>query len=327
VPRTEQHDLLAIARRVFGIEAQALTHVAGKLDKGFLKAIEIISNAPGRVVVSGMGKSGLVGKKIAATLASTGTPAFFVHPAEACHGDLGMITERDVIIAISNSGETEEILRLIPFFKRFRVPLIAMTGNPASPLAMAADVHIDVGVCEEACPLGIVPTASTTATLAMGDAVAVALVSKRGFREEDFARYHPGGALGRKLFITVGDLMQTGDTLPLITPGTAMIKAVVEISSKRLGLAIVTDDRETVLGIVTDGDIRRGIERWGSAFFEMAAGEVMTKAPKTIAAEELAAKALAVMEEKKITALIVPDPSGKALGVIHLHDILRKGIV
>ncbi|HMK43741.1 MAG TPA: KpsF/GutQ family sugar-phosphate isomerase [Dissulfurispiraceae bacterium] len=327
MPRTEQHDLLAIARRVFGIEAQALTHVAGKLDKGFLKAIEIISNAPGRVVVSGMGKSGLVGKKIAATLASTGTPAFFVHPAEACHGDLGMITERDVIIAISNSGETEEILRLIPFFKRFRVPLIAMTGNPASPLAMAADVHIDVGVCEEACPLGIVPTASTTATLAMGDAVAVALVSKRGFREEDFARYHPGGALGRKLFITVGDLMQTGDTLPLITPGTAMIKAVVEISSKRLGLAIVTDDRETVLGIVTDGDIRRGIERWGSAFFEMAAGEVMTKAPKTIAAEELAAKALAVMEEKKITALIVPDPSGKALGVIHLHDILRKGIV
>ncbi len=320
-------DLLAIARHVLRIESEAVAALSGKLTDSFVAAVDMIAAAPGRVVVTGMGKSGLVGKKIAATLASTGTPAFFVHPAEASHGDLGMITGRDVIIALSNSGETEELAGLIPFFKRFAVRLIAMTGNPQSTLAKASDVHLDVGVSEEACPLGIVPTASTTAALAMGDALAVALLSKNGFREEDFARYHPGGSLGKKLFITVKDLMHTGDALPKVAPEAPMMRAVIEISSKRLGLAIVVDAGQRMLGIVTDGDIRRGIEKWGKPFFDMTAGEVMTRNPKSIDPEDLAAKALAIMEEKQITALVVPAADGSVFGIVHLHDILRKGIM
>jgi arabinose-5-phosphate isomerase len=320
-------DLVAIARRVLEIESAAVAALAARLTDHFATAVDLIAQASGRVVVTGMGKSGLVGKKIAATLASTGTPSFFVHPAEASHGDLGMITERDVIIALSNSGETEELVNLIPFFKRFNVHLVAMTGNAESTLAKAADVHLDVGVREEACPLGIVPTASTTAALAMGDALAVALLSKNGFREEDFARYHPGGSLGKKLFITVRDLMHTGDALPVIAAETPMMKAVVEISSKRLGLAIVVDASQKILGIVTDGDIRRGLEKWGKPFFDMNAGEVMTRSPKSIDADDLAAKALAIMEESQITALLVPASDGSALGIVHLHDILRKGIM
>jgi arabinose-5-phosphate isomerase len=320
-------ELIAIAKRVFQIESDAVAALADTVDYAFADAIEIIASSTGRVVVSGMGKSGLVGKKIAATLASTGTPAFFVHPAEASHGDLGMITNRDVVIALSNSGETEEMVKLIPFLKRFSVKLIAMTGNEVSTLAKAADVHLYVGVKQEACPLGIVPTASTTAALAMGDAIAVALLSRNGFREEDFAQYHPGGSLGKKLFITVGDLIHSGEALPLVSPETAMIQAVVEISSKRLGTAIVINNQRDILGIVTDGDIRRGIEKWGKHFFDMTAGEVMTKKPKTISADELAVKALAVMEQLQITTLVVPDKEGKILGVIHLHDILKKGIV
>src|SRR3989338_7386462 len=260
-------NILDIAKRVLKIEADAVLALIERLNSNFEKAVEIIYRSKGRVVVTGMGKSGLVGKKIAATLASTGTPAFFLHPAEAIHGDIGMVTAEDVIIAISNSGETEELVGIIPFLKRFNVSLISMTGNPNSTLSKAADITLDVSVKEEACPLGIVPTASTTATLAMGDAIAVALLMKRGYKEEDFAFFHPGGSLGKKLFIKVKDLMHSGDALPVISPDASMTAAVMEISSKRLGVTMVTDTNNMILGIVTDGDLRRGIERWGKAFF------------------------------------------------------------
>lgn len=320
-------NLLDIAKKVLRTEADAVVGLIEKLDSNFEKAIDIIFRSKGRVVVTGMGKSGLVGKKIAATLASTGTPAFFLHPAEATHGDLGMVTADDVIIAISNSGETEELVGLIPFLKRFNVNLISMTGNPDSTLSKAADVTLDVSVKEEACPLGIVPTASTTATLAMGDALAVALLIKRGYKEEDFAFFHPGGSLGKKLFIKVKDLMHARESLPVVSQDTPMTKAVMEISSKRLGVTIVTGSNNRILGIITDGDLRRGIEKWGKAVFDMKAGEVMTENPKTISEDELAAKALSIMESKSITSLVVPDEAGKAKGIIHLHDILKQGIV
>ncbi|HBG92107.1 MAG: D-arabinose 5-phosphate isomerase [Nitrospirae bacterium GWF2_44_13] len=319
-------NIIDIAKKVLRIEAEAVAALAEKLDSTFEKTIDIIFKSKGRVVVTGMGKSGLVGKKIAATLASTGTPAFFMHPAEASHGDLGMVTSDDVIIAISNSGETEELSGLIPFLKRFNVGLIAMTGSRNSTLAKSADVHLDVSVKEEACPLGVVPTASTTAALAMGDAVAVALMVKRGLKQEDFAFFHPGGNLGKKLFIKVKDLMHTGDALPFVSPQTEMTKAVVEISSKRLGVAIVSDKDKKILGVLTDGDIRRGIEKWGKDFFDMKAGEVMTKNPKTISEDELAVKALSIMETHSITSLAVPDSDGKAIGIIHLHDVLKQGL-
>ncbi len=320
-------NILDIAKRVLRIEADAVSALTEKLNSDFERAVELIYNSKGRVVVTGMGKSGLVGKKIAATLASTGTPAFFLHPAEASHGDLGMVTSDDVVIAISNSGETEELINLIPFLKRFNVGLISLTGNPDSTLSRVADVTIDVSVKEEACPLGIVPTASTTATMAMGDAIAVALLIKRGFKEEDFAFFHPGGSLGKKLFIKVMDLMHTGDALPLVYPDITMTEAIMEISSKRLGVAIVVNNHKEILGIITDGDLRRGIEKWGKAFFGMKAEEVMTRNPKTISEEELAVKALSVMEKHSITSLVVPDNKGRAKGIIHLHDILRQGIV
>ena len=325
--KRNMENILDIAKRVLKIEADAILALTDKLNSNFEEAVNTIFKSKGRVVVTGMGKSGLVGKKIAATLASTGTPAFFLHPAEAIHGDIGMVTAEDVIIAISNSGETEELVGIIPFLKRFNVSLISMTGNPNSTLSKAADITLDVSVKEEACPLGIVPTASTTATLAMGDAIAVALLMKRGYKEEDFAFFHPGGSLGKKLFIKVKDLMHTGDALPLVSPDKSMTKAVMEISSKRLGVAIVVDSDKKILGVITDGDLRRGIEKWGKAVFDMKAGEVMTKNPKTISEDELAAKALSIMESKSITSLAVPDSDGKAKGIIHLHDILRKGIV
>ncbi len=320
-------DALSIAKRVLKTEADAVFALIDKLNGGFERAVEIIFNAKGRVVVTGMGKSGLVGKKIAATLASTGTPAFFLHPAEASHGDLGMVTARDVIIAISNSGETEEIVDLIPFLKRFNVSVVSMTGNPNSTLAKAADVNLDISVKEEACPLGITPTASTTATLAMGDAVAVALLVKRGFRQEDFASFHPAGSLGKRLFIRVKDLMHKDDTMPLIGPSTPVMEALMEISAKRLGIAIVAGADKKILGVVTDGDVRRGLQKWGKDFYDMKAEEVMTETPMSILADELAAKALLVMETHSITSLVVPDSDGKAVGIIHLHDILKEGIV
>lgn len=318
---------LDIAKKVLKTEAEAISGLIEKLNSDFEKAVDIIYQCKGRVVVTGMGKSGLVGKKIAATLASTGTPAFFLHPAEAIHGDLGMVTSDDVVIAISNSGETNELVSLIPFLKRFDVGLITMTGNPDSAISATADLNLDVSVREEACPFGVVPTASTTAAMAMGDAIAVALLIKRGYREEDFAFLHPGGSLGKKLFVKVKDLMHSGNALPVVPPSISMIKAVMEISSKRLGLTIVADDDQKILGIVTDGDVRRGIERWDKTLFDMKAEDVMSRNPKTISEDELAAKALSIMENHSITALVVPDEEGRAKGIIHLHDILKQGIV
>jgi arabinose-5-phosphate isomerase len=320
-------DIIAIGKKVLKTEAEAVSGLIERIDSRFERAVEMIFCSRGRVVVTGMGKSGLVGKKIAATLASTGTPAFFMHPAEASHGDLGMVTSDDVVVAISNSGETEELAGLVPFLKRFSVGLIAMTGNAESTISRAADVNLDISVKEEACTLGIVPTASTTATLAMGDALAVALLLKRGFREEDFALFHPRGSLGKKLFIKVKDLMHSGKALPLTPPDTSLMAAVIEISSKRLGVTIVAGEDRKVLGIITDGDVRRGIERWGKDFFDMKAEEVMTKNPKSIPEEELAAKALSVMERHAIAVLVVPDAQNRISGVIHLHDILKQGIV
>jgi arabinose-5-phosphate isomerase len=320
-------NLLEIAKKVLNTEAEAVIGLIEKLNSNFEKAVDILYRSKGKVVVTGMGKSGLVGKKIAATLASTGTPAFFLHPAEASHGDIGMVTSDDVIIAITYSGETEELISLIPFLKRHNVVLISMTGNPKSTISDASDINLDVAVKEEACPLGIVPTASTTAALAMGDAIAVALLIKRGLKEEDFACFHPSGSIGKKLLIRVEDLMHTGKELPLISPDTSLTAAVVEISSKRLGTAVVIDSNKIILGIITDGDVRRGVGKWGRAFFDMKAEEVMTKSPKNITGTELAAKALAVMEKYAITSLVVPDESGVIKGIIHLHDILKKGIV
>ncbi|TAN42674.1 MAG: KpsF/GutQ family sugar-phosphate isomerase [Nitrospirae bacterium] len=315
-----------IAIKVLKAEAEAVSGLIENLDDRFERAVDILYRSQGKVVVSGMGKSGLIGKKIASTLASTGTPAFFMHPAEASHGDLGMVTAEDVMIAISNSGETDELVNLLPFLKRFNIQLISLTGNPGSTLAKASDVTLDVSVREEACPLGIVPTASTTASLAMGDALAVALLSKRGFNEHDFASFHPSGSLGKKLFIKVRDLMHTGESLPIIAPSSPMTRAIVEISSKRLGIAVVADAAGAILGIVTDGDIRRGVEKWGRDFFDMTAADVMTRDPKTVSGEELAAKALSVMEHYSISVLVVPDEQSKAAGIIHIHDILKRGI-
>jgi arabinose-5-phosphate isomerase len=320
-------DVLNIARHVLTIEAEAVLALIDKLNGNFGKAVNIIFNAEGRVVVTGMGKSGLVGKKISATLASTGTPAFFLHPAEASHGDLGMVTSHDVMIAISCSGETNELIDLIPFIKRFNVSIISLTGNAHSTLARASDAFIDVSVKEEACPLGITPTSSTTAALAMGDALAVALIVRRGFKQEDFACFHPGGSLGKQLLIRVKDLMHFGEDLPLITPRTPVMDAIMEISSKRLGMAIIVDETDRIAGVLTDGDVRRGIQKYAKDFFDMKAGEVMTKNPRTISADELAAKALSIMQTFSITSIVVPDSNGEAAGIIHLHDILRKGIV
>jgi len=320
-------NILDIARKVLRTEADAVYALIERLGSNFEKAVESIYECRGRVVVTGMGKSGLVGKKVAATLASTGTPAFFLHPAEAGHGDLGMVTSRDVLLAISNSGETEEIVGLIPFLKRFNLCLISITGNPNSTLSRAADVTLDVSVKEEAYPFGIVPTASTTAAMAIGDALAVALLVKKGLKEEDFAFFHPGGSIGKKLLITVQDLMHKGDNIPKVFLDTPMSKAVIEMSSKRLGHTIVLDNNGRVAGIIADGDVRRGLEKWGGRLFELTAKEVMSGTPKTLREEELAAKALSIMESHSITALVVLDGDGQAIGIIHLHDILKQGIV
>ncbi|MCL0096076.1 KpsF/GutQ family sugar-phosphate isomerase [Thermodesulfovibrionales bacterium] len=320
-------DIREIGKKVLKIEADAVSAMAERLDSHFESAVDIISRSRGRMVVTGIGKSGLVGKKVAATLSSTGTPAFFLHPAEASHGDIGMVTSDDIIIIVSNSGETEELIRLIPVLKRFNVGMISMTGNHNSTLSKAADVTLDVSVKEEACPLGIVPTASTTAALAMGDAIAVALLVKRGLKKEDFALLHPGGNLGKKLLIKVEDLMHSGDALPVILPDEEMARAIIEISSKKLGTTIVADTENRILGIITDGDLRRGIERWGKKFFDMKAAEVMTENPKTVSKDELAVKALSIMENYSIASLVVPDVDAKAKGIIHIYDILKKGIV
>ncbi len=318
------------AKKVLRIEAEAISALIDRVDERFEEAVEMILHCKGRVVVSGMGKSGLIGKKIAATLASTGTPALFLHPAEGIHGDLGMVTRGDTVIALSNSGETEEIARMLPSLKRLGIRIIALTGNPESTLAKNSDVVIDVGVKEEACPLGLAPTASTTATLAMGDALAVALLNKRGFKEEDFACFHPGGTLGKKLLLRVRDLMHTGDAIPIVS-GTTLIKdAIYEISSKKMGIVAVINAEGRLVGVISDGDLRRWMEKTektGENLLAKRAGDIMTKNPKIANKDSLAAEAVAIMEKNSITCLIVADALSKPEGVIHLHDLLKAGVV
>jgi arabinose-5-phosphate isomerase len=319
--------ILDEARRVIRTEADALLAMAERIDESFRLAVEMILQSHGRVVVSGMGKSGLIGQKIASTMASTGTPALFLHPAEGIHGDLGMIMKGDVVIAISNSGETEELLRILPVIKRIGAGLVGMSGKPSSTLARCSDVFLDVSIKEEACPLGLAPTASTTAALAMGDALAVALLVERGFRAEDFAVFHPGGALGKKLFLRVEDLMHTGDSIPLVTEETSMKDALFLISSKRMGVTGVVGSEGELKGVITDGDLRRALEK-GTDLFSKTAAEIMKLNPLRIRSNQLAAAALQVMEQYSITSLFVfvDDDSKTPCGIVHLHDILRAGI-
>ncbi len=319
--------ILNEARRVIKVEADALLAMAERIDGDFERAVKLILSSTGRVVVTGMGKSGLVGQKIASTMASTGTPALFLHPAEGIHGDLGMIMKGDVVIAISNSGETEELLRILPVIKRLGAPLIGMSGKTTSTLARASDVFLDVSVKEEACPLGLAPTASTTATLAMGDALSVALLVERGFRAEDFAVYHPGGALGKKLFLRVEDLMHSGDDIPLVSESTVMKDVLFVISAKRMGVTGVVNDQGVLLGVITDGDLRRALEKKFDILGHQAS-EIMKLNPLRIKRQELAAAALQIMEKYSITSLFVfeDDQSTSPCGIVHLHDILRAGI-
>ena len=318
------------AKRVLRIEADAVARLIDRVDENFDKAVDLIMGCRGRVVVTGMGKSGHIGNKIAATLASTGTPALFLHPAEGIHGDLGMVTKGDIVIALSNSGETEELSRMLPSLKRIGIRIIALTGNPDSTLAKSSDVVIDVGVKEEACPLGLAPTASTTATLAMGDALAVVLLDRRGFKEEDFACYHPGGALGKRLLLRVQDIMHTGDAIPKVAEEALVKDAIYEISSKKMGVTAVLDTAGRLVGVISDGDLRRWMERTektGENLLAKKAREIMTRDPKVIGKEALAAEAVAIMETSSITCLLILDPGKRPEGVIHLHDLLKAGIV
>ena len=318
------------AKRVLRIEADAVSALIERINGSFEQAVKMVLSCKGRVVVTGMGKSGLIGKKIAATLASTGTPALFLHPAEGIHGDLGMVTRGDTVIALSNSGETEEIARMLPSLKRLGIKIIALTGNPDSTLANNSDVVIDVSVKEEACPLGLAPTASTTATLAMGDALAVVLLDQRGFKEEDFACFHPGGALGKKLLLRVRDLMHTGDSVPIVTEGTLIKDAIYEISSKKMGITSVVDPSGKLAGVISDGDLRRWMEKTektGENLLTKTASDIMTRKPKVANKDALAAEAVSLMEKNSITCLIVAGADKKPEGVIHLHDLLKAGVV
>lgn len=319
------------ARACLELEAQAIRALIPRINEQFTNAMEMILHCHGRVVVTGMGKSGIIGKKIAATLASTGTPAFFLHPAEGIHGDLGMATAQDIVLAISNSGETNEVIGLLPTLKRIGTPIIAMTGRPKSTLAQNADVILDVAVEKEACPLGLAPTASTTATLALGDALAVALLSARNFTPEEFALYHPGGALGRKLLLTVENVMHTGDDMPVVTPDRTVKEALFSITAQGLGAVLVVESLTTMklVGLLTDGDIRRSLEK-GHDFLDKPVAGLMTRQPRTISKDKLAAQALHIMEKNKprpITVLPVVDSEFRAIGIIHLTDLLRQGVV
>jgi len=313
---------------VLRVEAQSLLDLAERIDENFSQTIELLYRCKGKVVLMGMGKSGLVGRKIASTFASTGTPAFFLHPAEGVNGDFGMLAKEDVIIAISNSGETRELLEVLPLIKRYGNRLITLTGNINSTLAKAGDVHLDIRVKEEACPLGLAPTASTTATLAMGDALAVALMGKKDFKKEDFAILHPGGTLGKRLLLKVEDLMHVGKAFPMISEKTLMKDAIFEITSKRLGVTGVCNAEGHLMGVITDGDLRRALEKF-SDLFNREASEVMTRNPKWIEKDALAAKAVQRMEEYSITSLFVFNQVGDKVpvGIIHLHDLLKAGVV
>jgi arabinose-5-phosphate isomerase len=318
---------LALARRVLDTEARAITSLAGRLSDPFVAAIELMLGCRGRVVVSGIGKSGHVARKLAATLASTGTPAFFVHPAEAGHGDLGMIAAGDVVVMLSNSGETDELLLLTPHLKRQGAALIALTGNEKSTLARAADVHLDASVDAEACPLGLAPTASTTAALALGDALALAILDARGFSVDDFARSHPGGALGRRLLTRVADVMRTGDAMPRVPASATLAEAIVEMTGKGLGMTAVVDANGRVAGVFTDGDLRRSLARVDDAKRATIA-ELMTAHPRTITPERLAADCIVLMETPpKITSLLVVDDAGTLIGAVQMHDLFRARVV
>ena len=318
--------LLRLGADVIRTEIEALRGLLPRIDDDFAHACEIILERPGRVVVTGMGKSGHVGHKVASTLASAGTPSFFVHPGEASHGDLGMITCDDTVVALSNSGETAEILTIVPLIKRIGVPLIALTGNPSSRLAREADVNIDVSVEKEACPLGLAPTASTTAALAMGDAIAIALLEARDFGAEDFARSHPGGRLGRRLLLRVKDLMHTGSGMPLVGPDTLTSDALLEMTAKSLGMTSVVDADGRLLGVFTDGDLRRALDE-GIELRKAPIHSVMTPKGVTVPPDMLAAECLNILEKRKITALVVVDGDYRQIGVLHLHDLLRAGVL
>ncbi|WP_339781588.1 KpsF/GutQ family sugar-phosphate isomerase [uncultured Marinobacter sp.] len=325
---TEQkiYDFRNPALQAIRIERDAISALENRIDDHFIRACEVIMACKGRVVVTGMGKSGHIGHKIAATLASTGTPSFFVHPGEASHGDMGMITSQDVVIAISNSGNTSEVVTILPLIKRMGAPLISMTGNPASTLAKEAVANLDVSVEAEACPLGLAPTSSTTATLVMGDALAVALLEARGFSAEDFAFSHPGGSLGRKLLLRVTDIMHTGDRIPIVNEGTTLSGALLEISRKGLGMTTVVNDTGAMTGIFTDGDLRRTLDK-SIDVHTTPMRDVMTRNGRTIQPDQLAAEALNVMEGLKISALPVTDENGALVGAINMHDLLRAGVI
>lgn len=320
-------DMNKLACEVLDIEANAILKLKQAIGINFDKAIDLMFNSGGKVIITGMGKSGLIGKKIAATLTSTGTPSYFLHPAESTHGDSGIITRDDVVIAISNSGETQELLNLLPLIKRFGVPIISMTGNMTSTLAKAGDVVLDISVEKEACPLGKAPTASTTATLAMGDALAVCLLKKRGFSEEDFLVYHPSGALGKGIRYHVSDLMLKDRPLPIAPEDMMFTDLIKLISEHKLGLAIITDNAGRLSGIMTDGDIRRVVIKYSSSLDSLKAKDVMTVNPKTVSNSDFAASALHLMEKHSITALAVVDDDNKPIGVVHIHDLLKAGVV
>jgi arabinose-5-phosphate isomerase len=323
----DKDNVSKLARAVIETEAQAVNRLLDRIDDNFTAAIQTMLNCTGRIVVLGMGKSGHIGNKIAATLASTGTPAFFVHPGEASHGDLGMITAKDVVLALSNSGETDEILTILPIIKRLNVPLIAMTGNLSSSLASEADFHLDISVEKEACPLGLAPTSSTTATLVMGDALAIALLESRGFTEADFARSHPGGRLGKRLLLHVQDVMHTNDEIPKVSIDVKLSDALIEMTKKGLGMTVIVDGDDKVAGIFTDGDLRRLLDHGDINIKQLGISDVMVKNCKTISANQLAAEALQLMDEKSINALPVTDEMNTLIGAINMHDLLRAGVV
>jgi arabinose-5-phosphate isomerase len=317
---------LELARQVLAIEADAVRALIERIDQGFLDAVNLVLGSSGRVVVSGIGKSGHIARKIASTLASTGTPAYFVHPAEASHGDLGMITRDDVLIALSNSGESAELLAIVPMIKREGAKLIAITGNAASTLAQQADVHLDAGVAQEACPLNLAPTASTTAALALGDALAVALLDARGFGADDFARSHPGGTLGRRLLTHVSDVMRTGEAVPAVAETAIFADAMIEMSKKSMGMTAVLDAAGKVSGIFTDGDLRRALAR-PLDIRALPIAQIMSRSPRTITPNKLAAEAVQLMENNKVNQLLVVDASGKLVGALNMHDLFRAKVI
>ncbi|MGA9829323.1 MAG: KpsF/GutQ family sugar-phosphate isomerase [Rhodanobacteraceae bacterium] len=326
-PPLDKEALRRSAHAVIATEARAIEALHDRIDPSFLRACQLMFECRGRVVVSGMGKSGHVARKIAATLASTGTPAFFVHPAEASHGDLGMITQKDVVLAMSNSGETDELLTILPLIKRQAIPLVVMTGKAASSLARMADVHLDVSVPAEACPLGLAPTASTTAALVIGDALAIALLEARGFTAEDFARSHPAGMLGRQLLLRISDIMHVGAQIPTIGPQASLSDALFEMTSKGLGMTAIVDVERRIEGVFTDGDLRRAVDDGAIDLRTTPVTQLMTRTAKTITAEKLAIEAARLMEAHKIHALLVIDDDNRVVGALNIHDLLRARVV